>query len=89
MDKNKIFYEKVAKNGWFPLYFGPKQRSVATHIVVKKINFNLIFCLLRSIVSHMQSDKIQIRKSFNSEHLILNFCFPGWGPNSIITNNSI
>ena len=22
--QNKIFYEKLAKNGWFPLYFGPK-----------------------------------------------------------------
>ena len=44
---------------------------VAALMVVKKILFYLIFCLLRSLVSHMQNDKIQIRKSLNSEHPIV------------------
>ena len=38
---------------------------VAALMVVKKIHFYLIFCLLRSLVSHMQNNKIQIRKSLN------------------------
>ena len=41
---------------------------VAALTVVKKILFYLIFCLLRSLVSHMQNDKIQIRKSLNLGH---------------------
>ena len=41
---------------------------VAALMVVKKIHFYFIFCLLRSLVSHMQIDKIHIRKSLNSEH---------------------
>ena len=37
--------------------------------LMKKINFYLIFCLLRSLVRHMQNNKIQIRKK-NEETLI-------------------
>ena len=41
---------------------------VAALTVVKKNHFYLIFCLLRSLVRHIQNDKILIRKSLHSEN---------------------
>ena len=45
--QNKIFHEKVAKYGRFPLYFGPKLKMGGL-TVVKKILMYFIFCLLKS-----------------------------------------
>ena len=65
MAKTKYFVKKWPKMDNLLCILEQNLKWVAALMVVKKIHFYLIFCLLRSLVSHMQNNKIQIQKRLN------------------------